>query len=72
MTDQTSDRVFQLNAEDLEAPEASGGIDRRAFMMRSAVAGAAAVIVGASQNEVEAGAMPLAPTSRSSRRAKPR
>jgi L-serine dehydratase len=38
---------------DVNAPEASAGIDRRAFMMRSAVAGAVAVIVGCKASDVQ-------------------
>jgi L-serine dehydratase len=46
---------------DPNLPDAPQGVDRRAFMMRSAVAGAVAVIAGCSTSEVERAAGPTAP-----------
>jgi L-serine dehydratase len=42
-----------LSPDDLNPKDLPAGIDRRAFMMRSAVAGAAAVLTGCTQAEVE-------------------
>jgi L-serine dehydratase len=47
-----------LNADDFNPSEIPAGVDRRAFMMRSAVVGAAAVIAGCSRSSPEQATTP--------------
>ena len=45
--------ISQSSADDLNAKDIPAGVERRAFMMRSAVIGATAVIAGCSRSDVE-------------------
>jgi L-serine dehydratase len=54
MTEREDERIFHLDTADLEPPETSAFVDRREFMVRSAVASAVAVIAGCSKSEVQA------------------
>ena len=55
------DRDDTARADDLEAHEVPAGVDRRTFLMRSAVVGAAAVITGRGISAEEATARASAP-----------
>src|SRR5262249_8400012 len=53
MTTTKSDEIISLSALEPNASESSEGIDRRAFMMRTALVGALSVIAGCSKSNPE-------------------
>jgi L-serine dehydratase len=53
MTEKQDDKSSRLPAHALDSTDVPAGMDRRVFMMRSAVVGAAAVIAGCSQSSQE-------------------
>jgi L-serine dehydratase len=60
MKSEQIDLETALLSGDLDPAEIPAGVDRRTFMMRSAVAGAAAVLTGCTQAEVERTTAPAA------------
>jgi L-serine dehydratase len=60
MKSETDDKIRLPHANDPEVPDLPDGIDRRAFLMRSAVIGATAVIAGCSRSSEPQVAAPAA------------
>jgi hypothetical protein len=60
MTERKDLEHFHVDAADLDTADILAGVDRREFMMRSAVIGATAVIAGCSKTELDARNPPAA------------
>jgi L-serine dehydratase len=58
--DKHDSETFLLTGQDLNVADTPDGVDRRAFMMRSALVGAMTVITGCSRSEPERAAAPAA------------